>query len=192
MTKATKIALIVIASQLLTAGLSGCHKASETSESTAPSTRTAADEAHKTPSSPGKPTAPIRIDHEIVGEPKAGEPLEIELTVASDLPGPMQVRLFVGEGLLIGETQESLLLADADTRAAGPMRERVVVVPQSEGRFYLSVHASVDTPEGEQMRVLSIPVQVGDKPAVVSPHGTPKSSEGETVISLPAKEDDGD
>ncbi len=175
----------------------------DTSSNTAedvPKKTTAAEIAARHGDSPGKPVAPIDIGYEILGEPRPGEPVEIALKLASAVEGPVTVTLQPREGLQMGATQpaeirrESIgrLAERADEPAAESAAERVVVVPPAEGRFYLSVLVSVATPEGEQIRAVSIPVQVGDQPPAMRDNGELTTTEGETVRSLPAKESGGE
>ena len=165
-----------------------------------PKKATAAEIAARHGDSPGKPVAPIDIGYEILGEPRPGEPVEIALKLASAVEGPVTVTLQPREGLQMGAAQAAEIRRDSIGRLAGragepagePAAERVVVVPPAEGRFYLSVLVSVAAPEGEQIRAVSIPVQVGDQPPAMRDNGELTTTEGETVRSLPAQESDGD
>jgi len=167
---------------------------SSTATEEVPKKATAAEIAGRRGDSPGKPVAPIDVGYEILGEPRPGEPGEIELKLRSGLEGPVTVALQPREGLQMGGSQAAEIrretIAPADP-AAGPVAERVVVIPPAEGRYYLSVLVSVATPEGEQLRAVSIPVQVGDQPPAMRGNGELRTTEGETVRSLPAKESDG-
>ncbi len=160
-----------------------------------PKKATAAEIAARRGDSPGKPVAPIDIGYEILGEPRPGEPVEIELKLTSGLEGPVTVALQPREGLQMGATQTAEIRRETIATvepAAEAAVERVVVVPPAEGRFYLSVLVSVATAQGEQIRAVSIPVQVGDQPPALQENGELRTTEGETVRSLPAKEADGD
>jgi len=160
-----------------------------------PKKATAAEIAARQGDSPGKPVAPIDIDYEVLGEPRPGEPVEIELKLRSNLEGPVTVQLQPREGLQMGASQAAEVrretLRPLDETAPQPATERVVVIPSAEGRFYLSVLVSVATAEGEQIRAVSIPVQVGDQPPTMQQNGELRTTEGETVRSLPAQESGG-
>jgi|GEM_PF-897015 len=162
-----------------------------------PKKATTAEIAARQGDSPGKPVAPIDIDYEVLGEPRPGEPVEIELKLRSSLEGPVTVQLQPREGLQMGASQaaevrrETLRPLDEASSAAEPATERVVVIPSAEGRFYLTVLVSVTTAQGEQIRAVSIPVQVGDQPPTLQQNGELRTTEGETVRSLPAKESGG-
>lgn len=157
-----------------------------------PKKATTAEIAARQGDSPGKPVAPIDIDYEVLGEPRPGEPVEIELKLRSSLEGPVTVQLQPREGLQMGASQAAEVrretLRPLDDASGEPATERVVVIPSAEGRFYLSVLVSVATAEGEQIRAVSIPVQVGDQPPTLQQNGELRTTEGETVRSLPAKE----
>lgn len=172
---------------------------SSTAAENVPKKATAAEIAARRGDSPGKPVAPIDIDYEVLGEPRPGEPVEIELKLRTALEGPVTVDLQPRDGLQMGASQapqirrETIAVLDtADQPAGEPAAERVVVIPPAEGRFYLSVLVSVATAEGEQIRAVSIPVQVGDQPPTMQQNGALTTTEGETVRSLPAKESGGD
>lgn len=160
-----------------------------------PKKATTAEIAARQGDSPGKPVAPIDIDYEVLGEPRPGEPVEIELKLRSNLEGPVTVQLQPREGLQMGASQAAEVrretLRPLEEASREPATERVVVIPSAEGRFYLSVLVSVTTAEGEQIRAVSIPVQVGDQPPTLQQNGELRTTDGETVRSLPAKESDG-
>ncbi|WP_405242396.1 hypothetical protein [Lentisalinibacter salinarum] len=160
-----------------------------------PKKATTAEIAARQGDSPGKPVAPIDIDYEVLGEPRPGEPVEIELKLRSSLEGPVTVQLQPREGLQMGASQAAEVrretLRPLDDASREPATERVVVIPSAEGRFYLSVLVSVATAEGERIRAVSIPVQVGDQPPTLQQNGELRTTEGEAVRSLPAKESGG-
>ncbi|WP_405219753.1 hypothetical protein [Lentisalinibacter sediminis] len=170
-------------------------KTSSTGAEDVPKKATTAEIAARQGDSPGKPVAPIDIDYEVLGEPRPGEPVEIELKLRSSLEGPVTVQLQPREGLQMGASQPAEVrretLRPLVEASSEPATERVVVIPSAEGRFYLSVLVSVATAEGEQIRAVSIPVQVGDQPPTLQQNGELRTTEGETVRSLPAKESGG-
>ena len=125
-----------------------------------------------------------------------GEPVEIELKLRTALEGPATISLQPRDGLQMGASQAPEIrretLGTLSEPTAEPAVERVVVIPPAEGRFYLSVLVGVATAEGEQIRSVSIPVQVGDQPPAMQQNGELTTTGGETVRSLPAKESGGD
>jgi len=141
--------------------------------------------------SPGKPTAPISIRYEVVGTPIVGQPVSVNLQIAST-QGERAVRMSYR-----ANDVSSLLFAEAQpeeveigvVRRDDIAREQVTVIPQREGRVYLNVSASVETSQGTMYRSLAIPIQVGSAPEPATVNGElKKTADGETVISMPAKE----
>jgi hypothetical protein len=141
--------------------------------------------------SAGKPTAPVGIDYAIIGMPVVGQPLNINLELSSSLrnrPVTLNYRINDPRNLSFPQAQaQSVALAafgDADR-----VTQQVTVVPQREGRLYLNVHAEVETEDGTLLKSIAIPIQVGRAPRQQEPDGKPREGpDGETVISLPAKE----
>jgi len=207
MTHRTSILSAGLATALTAFVLTGCGSEEKTAydqpvtdtTSTAaedvPKKATTAEIAAQQGDSPGKPVAPIDIDYEVLGEPRPGEPVEIELRLRSSLEGPVTVQLQPREGLQMGASQAAEVrretLRPLDDASREPATERVVVVPSAEGRFYLTVLVSVATAQGEQIRAGSIPVEVGDQPPILQQNGELQTTDGETVRSLPAKESGG-
>jgi hypothetical protein len=164
--------------------------------SEAPESATAPAAAPKTAAqpgtSPGKPGAPIQIDYRIVGVPVVGQPVTVELDVRSSLAvAELRVSYQVLDeaGLFLPETQarEALLTGFGE----GEQRsQRVTVIPQSEGRYYLNVMVEMDTPEGLMGRAASIPIQIGSIRPAPRVNGQLQTDEqGEVVISMPEKAD---
>lgn len=142
--------------------------------------------------SPGKPTAPIRIGYELLSEPKAGTPLEIAVKFHSDVPGPVNVSFRGRDDLVLGANQQADMTFPAATASFEETAPaKVTVIPQSEGRSYLVVSATVAVGSGPRTKIMAIPVQVGSLPPRMERNGV-LSGEGEdAVISMPAKETTG-
>lgn len=142
--------------------------------------------------SPGKPSAPIQIDYRIVGVPVVGQPVTVELDVRSSLAVAelrVSYQVLDESGLFLPETQarEALLTAIGDGERRS---QRVTVIPQAEGRYYLNVLVEMDTPEGLMGKAASIPIQIGNvRPAPKLNGELRTDAEGETVISMPEKQD---
>ena len=65
----------------------------------------------------------------------------------------------------------------------------MTVIPQREGRLYVNVSAEVQTPGGMMIKSMAIPIQVGNAPKKPQINGElVEGPDGETVISMPAKE----
>lgn len=144
--------------------------------------------------SPGKPTAPVSIRYTVIGTAVVGQPVSVNLEVSSsqpDLPVTLAYRSNDSSAMVFPESQAQRIAMGAapDT---GPRMQQVTIVPQREGRLYLNVSAAVETENGTLFRSIAVPIQVG-------PGSTPRpvngelqvTPEGETVISLPAKESEG-
>lgn len=145
--------------------------------------------------SAGKVAPPINVGYKLLGEPEIGEPLEIELSVSSELPGAtFSVSLQPRDDLLLGTGQDSAMEVSRATigtdRDFGTelMSRRVSVIPQSEGRSYLVVTVSTPTEEGSASRVLAVPIQVGDLPPRMHINGKVTGEGDEAVVSMPGKQ----
>lgn len=147
--------------------------------------------------SPGKQSPPIDIAYKLMSVPKVGEPLDIDLTIGSSLAGEFVDLTLQAKGdLTMGANQQGVTRMSRSTattankadRSGSRDIERVTVIPQAEGRSYLSVMVSIPTAEGSVSKVISIPVQVGDLPPRLDINGTLSGSGEDTVVSMPAKE----
>jgi hypothetical protein len=137
--------------------------------------------------SPGKPTAPISIDYDIVNNPIVGAPVQINVTVSSP-EGPVRVRYSINDASALqfqeGQVEEEEIQAPS---RAEPRQLRVI--PLREGRVFVNVSAEVDTPGGKMIRSMAIPLRVGaapDGPAVN--RALADGPDGEAVIKMPAEE----
>ena len=148
------------------------------------------DQAAGSPStSPGKPTAPISIDYEVLGKPIVGLPVAINIQVRSsqDL-GPVNVQYSIDDtsSLLFQEGQVQRL---ENMEFAELASQQLAVVPQREGRLYVNISAEVPTPGGSMIKSMAIPIQVGSAPSQPQTNGElMEGPDGETVISMPAQE----
>lgn len=139
--------------------------------------------------SPGKPSAPISLDYEVLGKPIVGLPVAINVTVkAAQDVGPVSLQYSINDvsSLLFQEGQvERLEIANL----ADNGMQQVTVVPQREGRLYVNVFAEVQTPGGSMIKSMAIPIQVGSTPQRPQINGELKEGpDGEVVISMPAEE----
>ena len=139
--------------------------------------------------SPGKPTAPISIDYEVLGKPIVGLPVAINIEVHSsqDL-GPVSVQYSIDDtsALLFQEGQVQRL---ENMEFAELASQQLAVVPQREGRLYVNVAAEVQTPGGSMIKSMAIPIQVGSSPNRPEINGElVEGPDGETVISMPAQQ----
>jgi hypothetical protein len=144
--------------------------------------------------SPGKPTAPVSIHYDIVGNPIVGQPVSINLAISTsvrDRPVTLNYRVNDTSAMLFPQSQAQRIEMSAAPDDS-PRMQQVTVVPQREGRLFLNVSAEVDTDNGTMFRSLAIPIQVGAGTAPPAVNGeVQESGDGETVISLPASESGG-
>lgn len=149
------------------------------------------DKAGEPRRSPGKPSAPIHIDYEIMGMAVVGVPLSINVKVTSALDKEITVNYRIADSMSLMFTNAQarrVLLVPVGDDAFSP--EQVTVIPQREGRLFLTVSAEVETEVGTMSRVMAIPIQVGSqRPAPQLNGELTAGEEGEALISMPAKED---
>jgi len=192
MTQAMNSILIVAALALL--GACGAGNGSVSDEERQLENATAGSSPKKADTeraSPGKPTAPISINYEVVGTAIVGQPVSVNLQISStdaSRPVRMQYRANDMSSFVFSEAQPEEV--EIGTVRGGEFAsEQVTVIPQREGRIFLNVSASVETPQGTMFRSLAVPIQVGSAPEPATVNGELKeTADGETVISMPAKE----
>lgn len=141
--------------------------------------------------SPGKPTAPVSIRYDVVGNAVVGQPVAINLQVSSSQPGQavtLHYRTNDSSAMVFPESQALRI----DMNAApddSPRMQQVSVIPQREGRLFLNVSAEVQTVNGTMFRSVAIPIQVGAGSRQPEVNGEIReTAEGEQVISMPASE----
>ena len=140
--------------------------------------------------SPGKPSAPISIDYEVLGKAIVGLPVAINVEVRGtrDDIGPVAVSYTINDtsALLFQEGQVERLEIDDASEATV---QQLAVIPQREGRLYINVSVEVQTPGGSMIKSMAIPIQVGSAPVPLKTGGELKEGpDGETVQSMPARE----
>ncbi|RLA33818.1 MAG: hypothetical protein DRR15_09810 [Gammaproteobacteria bacterium] len=141
--------------------------------------------------SPGKPSAPISMKYEILGNPVVGQPVAINVEVRSTSGNhPVTVQYSINDSSALvfqaGQVERLQVTADAEKTAS---LQQLAVIPQREGRLYVNVSAEIQTPDGTMIKSMAIPIQVGSAPAKPEINGElVEGPDGETVISMPAKE----
>ena len=139
-----------------------------------------------------KLSGPVTISYRIIGQPVIGQPLAIELQIASALgPEPISVSYRINDAtaMRFPESQPASVLMALSVGDAS-RSQQVTVIPLREGRLYLNVSAQIETDNGSVTSVTAIPIQVGNAPRELQPNGERVTdADGETVIALPAKED---
>lgn len=169
---------------LLIALAAGCNTEPAPSGETA-----AADKPAVRPDrSPGKPSAPIEFRYQVLGTPRVGQPVAIEIELVSPVEQPLTMRYAIPDADALSfaaEQPQAIELSVEQGRAA----RQVTVVPQREGRLYLNVTAELDTGSGSQLKSIAIPLSVGRADVEPEVNGELKEGpEGETVVSMPAEE----
>lgn len=134
-----------------------------------------------------KPGSPYTISYRIVGTPIVGSPVTVDLHIASALesrPVTLGYRINDATAMMFGESQPaSVHLERADNEK--DFQQRVTLIPQREGRFYLNVSASFDSDTGTVSTGMAIPIQVGTGTREMQEHGELQQDEnGEAVRVL--------
>ena len=139
--------------------------------------------------SPGKPSAPISIEYEVLGKAIVGLPVAINVRVrATQDTGPIAVHYSINDASSMRFQEGQVERREYRDRSELDMQQ-VAVVPQREGRLYINVSAEVQTPGGSMIKSMAIPIQVGNAPTQPQLNGELKEGpDGETVISMPAQE----
>ncbi|MEQ9563096.1 MAG: hypothetical protein RLN69_11290 [Woeseiaceae bacterium] len=144
--------------------------------------------------SPGKPTAPVSIRYDVVGNAVVGQPVAINLQVSSSVPDQavtLHYRTNDNSAMLFPESQAMRIEMNAAPDDS-PRMQQVSVIPQREGRLFLNVSAEVQTANGMMFRSVAIPIQVGAGSREPAVNGELReTAEGEQVISMPASESGG-
>ena len=114
---------------------------------------------------------PVHFDYRIIGVPTVGEPLIIDLTVASNA-GAAAIELAYtihdASALRFADTQpQAISLAYTD--AAPSSVQQLNLIPLREGRLFVHVAATLQRESGALQSVQAIPIQVGAASAVPLP-----------------------
>lgn len=123
--------------------------------------------------SPGKSRGPFYIDYEIIGKPVVGSSVTIELRLQSDT-GPRLTRLDYrindASSMRFSESQPASVQLEPAANESLIM-QRVLIIPQREGRIYLNISASFESEEGTFSTVTAIPIHVGKVSTAPVEHG---------------------
>lgn len=185
-----------LAALTLLSGLGACNGKSEDSVSSESSpvvaaSKPAAAAIEAGAASPGKPSAPISMQYELLGNPIVGQPVAINVIVRStsgSQPVTVQYSINDSSALVFQAGQVKSLQITANAEKADSLQQ-LAVIPQREGRLYVNVSAEIQTADGSMIKSMAIPIQVGSAPEKPQINGElVEGPEGETVISMPAKE----
>lgn len=163
-------------------------------ESVAPATmstgKAEAKYAKPNATSPGKPSAPITIDYEVLGKAIVGLPVSINVQVRGtrDDLGPVSLSYSINDRSALRFQEGQVERREIpDLREA--RLEQLTVVPQREGRLYVNVSVEVETAGGSMIKSMAIPIQVGNSPEPSRNDGEViEGPDGERVQSMPARE----
>ena len=139
--------------------------------------------------SPGKPSPPIGIRYELLGDPAVGQPLEIRITARSNVSVlSLTTRVSGDDGLYVAPASSNFavprMLVDE------PAIRTLTVTPLREGLLQLAVRVQGEIDGRIQANNVTIPIQVGVVQESREPMGTLTTDEtGEAIISLPAQQD---
>lgn len=133
-----------------------------------------------------KPGSPYAISYRIIGTPIVGSPLTIDLQVVSALaPRPMTLdyRINDATSMVFADSQPtSVRMELADNERA--FQQRVTVIPQREGRFYLNVSASFESDDGTVSTAMAVPIQVGAGGRDMQEHGELQQDENGEMVRV--------
>jgi hypothetical protein len=111
--------------------------------------------------SPGKPGAPVDIGYTVIGTPRAGQPIEVELTfTAKGRFDEMRLDYGTSENLVLDRSTPGSLALIAQ-KGGVPAVQRVRVQPQADGLHYLKVRVVTVSDGRSRMRGVAIPIGVG-------------------------------
>ena len=137
--------------------------------------------------SPGKPSAPVSMQYEVVGNAIVGQPVLINVAIKSN-QGPVNVQYSITDGSAVVFQRDQVKSLEITEAKTGDVQQ-LSVIPQREGRVYVNVSAEVQTPAGTMIRSMAIPIKVGSAPEQPDVNGELKEGpDGETVISMPAQQ----
>lgn len=183
-----------LAAIVLSLSLGACNEGSDDSgsvESTPAVVNANSKPAAMISTSPGKPSPPISMRYEILGNPVVGQPVAINVEVRSTSGNhavTVQYSINDSSALVFQAGQVERLRVTANAEKTGSMQQ-LAVIPQREGRLYVIVSAEIQTADGAMIKSMAIPIQVGRAPAKPEINGElVEDPDGETVISMPAKE----
>ncbi len=118
-------------------------------------------------------STPVTLDYRVVGNPVVGKPVGIEIQVdtpVTDRPIELEYRVPEANSITFPEAQPQTVqlvsLAGAEFRP-----QTVNVIPQRDGRVFLTVTARLETDKGAVRKSLSVPLQVARAPLEPSASG---------------------
>lgn len=133
------------------------------------------------------PGAPYRVSYAIVGTPVVGNPVTVDLQITSSSGKraiSLDYRINDASSMTLAESQPARVRMEPAANEAD-FNQRVTIIPQREGRFYLNVSVSFETENGTMSTVTAIPIQVGTGTRELQQNGRIEQDEnGEAVRVL--------
>jgi len=133
------------------------------------------------------PGAPYRVSYAIVGTPVVGNPVTVDLQITSSSGKraiSLDYRINDASSMTLAESQPARVRMEPAANEAD-FNQRVTIIPQREGRFYLNVSVSFETENGTMSTVTAIPIQVGTGTRELQQNGRIEQDEnGEAVLVL--------
>ena len=121
--------------------------------------------------SPGKPSAPVSMRYEVIGNPVVGSPVAVNVEFsASAGDAPVQIQYSIADGSAVAFQEGQVERLEIRDRS-DINRQQLTVIPQREGRIYVNVSAEVQTENGMMIKSMAIPIQVGTAPNRPSTNG---------------------
>lgn len=188
--------VVLMSLSLTTVALGGCQDDSREAPGDDAAADPVAEAANVKPAStvsgntsPGKPSAPISMSYEVLGNPVVGAPVSINVSIsATGGQGPVSVRYDIPDRSALTFQQGQVERLEVGEKVVDDTQQ-LAVVPQREGRLYVNVSAEVMTAGGIMIKSMAIPIQVGSAPGKPQVNGAlVEGPDGEAVISMPAKE----
>ena len=111
-------------------------------------------------------STPVTLDYRVVGNPVVGKTVGIEIQVdtpVTDRPIDLEYRVPEANSIMFPDAQPQTVqlvsLAGAELRP-----QTVNVIPQRDGRVFLTVTARLETDKGAVRKSMSVPLQVARAP----------------------------
>ena len=118
-------------------------------------------------------STPVTLDYRLVGNPVVGKTVGIEIRVdtpVTDRPIELEYRVPEANSIQFPDAQPQTVqlvsLAGAELRP-----QTVNVIPQRDGRVFLTVTARLETDKGAVRKSMSVPLQVARAPLELSEAG---------------------
>ncbi len=138
--------------------------------------------------SPGKPSAPIKLEYNFVNKPVLGQPLDVKIKLTETLNGKaVKAKLKYSPELIQNQAINEMGFNPASANS----EQTVTVTPVENGIYFINIQASTEVNGQVMYKAFSIPVEVGnvDWNEHTKPEGNlSNNSKAGKVISFPAAE----